>query len=187
MHVCVSKCPDKQLNTPLDVKAFANDMGSRLCTYDIPLEDYDDFSLYGQDGPCPMLPVLQRFGNNYTKICFILNFSLWLTKIVIFPLCFSTFLTVHPPSTYFLTFQILSISLMNRCFPDISVLAPESIQNTTLGIVQFFNADNIFRKVLRDMYSSKVEMLLLCCIALGKYQNNKSHSINVLKVHKISP
>ena len=36
------------------------------------------------------------------------------------------------------------------------------------GIVQFFNADDIFRKVLRDMYTSWVEMLLLCFVALGK-------------------
>ena len=63
---------------------------------------------------------------------------------------------------------------MNRCFPDVTVLAPESIRNTTTGIVQFFNADDIFRKVLRDMYSSKIEMLLLCFVALGRCKIGKS-------------
>ena len=61
MHLCVSKCPTEPLVLPSDVKRFAEETGSRLCAYDVEVEDYDDITLYSRDGPCPVLPVLQRF------------------------------------------------------------------------------------------------------------------------------
>ena len=52
MEVCVSQCPDEMLNTNLEVKEFALKTGSRLCRYDIPVEDYPTTDS-GLDGPCP--------------------------------------------------------------------------------------------------------------------------------------
>ena len=72
MHICASKCPDKLLATPDDVHQFAVDTGSRLCAYDIDIDSYTDSSLYTEDGPCPKLPVLQRYVAmmSIAQICF---------------------------------------------------------------------------------------------------------------------
>ena len=59
------------------------------------------------------------------------------------------------------------ISLMNRCGPDLS---QSSIVNKTRGFFEFINADDVFRKVLSDLYTSWREILILCAIALGLYQ-----------------
>ena len=60
MHVCVSKCPNKRLDTPQEVKEFCEETDSRLCAYNVDIEDYGDGSLYTEDGPCPDLPVYKR-------------------------------------------------------------------------------------------------------------------------------
>lgn len=61
MQVCVSKCPDRDLNTPAEAKAFAEETGSRICRYDIKLDQYDDPKLWNTNtGPCPQLPVYKR-------------------------------------------------------------------------------------------------------------------------------
>ena len=57
MEVCVKTCPGEYLRTAADVKAFAKDNGSYLCSYNIPLDQYDDTALYRREGPCPELPV----------------------------------------------------------------------------------------------------------------------------------
>lgn len=61
MQICVSKCPDRDLREKGDVKKFAEETGSRLCRYDVPIEDYDnEATVYGAKGPCPDLPVYAR-------------------------------------------------------------------------------------------------------------------------------
>ena len=59
LEICISKCPNKVLNTSQDVYDFAIATDSHLCRYDIPLEDYKNDNLYKPDGsgPCPALPV----------------------------------------------------------------------------------------------------------------------------------
>ncbi|KAK2159127.1 hypothetical protein NP493_1746g00015 [Ridgeia piscesae] len=59
MQLCVSTCPDKDLRTPEDVKEFAEQTGSRLCLYNIPVEEYTTINpdMYSKSGPCPKLPI----------------------------------------------------------------------------------------------------------------------------------
>ncbi|KAJ8000895.1 hypothetical protein DPEC_G00185140 [Dallia pectoralis] len=54
--LCVSKCPDIELKTYADVKMFALQNGSELCTYDIPVSRYTGHS--ERSAKCPKLPVL---------------------------------------------------------------------------------------------------------------------------------
>ena len=60
LQVCVKKCPDRDLIDRAAVQKFAMDTGSRLCSYNISIDQYKDKNLdYGIDGPCPKLPVLK--------------------------------------------------------------------------------------------------------------------------------
>ncbi|KPP75934.1 choline transporter-like protein 1-like [Scleropages formosus] len=57
MALCVSKCPDIQLNTYEDIKAFATVNGSFLCSYDLSPDQY--VSDPEKATKCPKLPVLK--------------------------------------------------------------------------------------------------------------------------------
>ena len=63
MEICVTKCPKQMLYTKADVKKFAEETGSHLCLYDVPVEDYEnlDDSKWSKKGPCPELPVFARY------------------------------------------------------------------------------------------------------------------------------
>ncbi|XP_059178407.1 choline transporter-like protein 1 [Physella acuta] len=56
MRICVNKCPDIDLEKPMNVYEFSQQTGSLLCRYDIDLTAYlyINSSLHG---PCPVLPV----------------------------------------------------------------------------------------------------------------------------------
>jgi len=60
MQVCVHQCPTSDLRTPQQVRDFADQNNSRLCLYDVELDDYKEESLYTKVGPCPKLPVYKR-------------------------------------------------------------------------------------------------------------------------------
>ena len=66
------------------------------------------------------------------------------------------------------------MSLVYRCVPDISDLVGMSSQqrsNLTAAysnFVEVLNSDDVYRKVLMDLYATWREMLALCGIALGK-------------------
>ncbi|KAK6324924.1 hypothetical protein J4Q44_G00042660, partial [Coregonus suidteri] len=55
MALCVSRCPDIELKTYTEVKKFALQNGSELCSYDIPVSKY---ASHGERSKkCPKLPV----------------------------------------------------------------------------------------------------------------------------------
>ena len=56
LEICVSKCPDKTLWTKQAVEDFSKATGSKLCCYDIDVDDYSEQE-FSQEGPCPVLPV----------------------------------------------------------------------------------------------------------------------------------
>ena len=61
MQLCVTKCPDEDLNSSLEVQEFSMRTGSALCRYDIPVADYVKGDLvWSPAGPCPKLPILKR-------------------------------------------------------------------------------------------------------------------------------
>lgn len=60
MQVCVKTCPDEDIKTASDAKAFALRTGSRLCRYDIDPQDYSAQRWDSTSGPCPKLPVYKR-------------------------------------------------------------------------------------------------------------------------------
>jgi solute carrier family 44 protein 1 (choline transporter-like protein) len=124
MQLCVSKCPADTIDSKEKLYEFAIETNSKLCRYDILVEDYKTLpdKDFDKGGPCPELPIYA------------------------------------------------SVSLLNRCVPDVAKLAasvPDQIKNVTSGIYAFLNADDIFRRVLSDLYSSWKEMLVLCFVALG--------------------
>ncbi|XP_072319227.1 choline transporter-like protein 1 [Eucyclogobius newberryi] len=53
--LCVSQCPSTQLQTYYDIKQFALNNGSQLCTYDIPPSRYTSHA--ERQTKCPKLPV----------------------------------------------------------------------------------------------------------------------------------
>uniref|UniRef100_A0A8C8EMP7 Choline transporter-like protein n=1 Tax=Oncorhynchus tshawytscha TaxID=74940 RepID=A0A8C8EMP7_ONCTS len=55
MALCVSRCPDIELKTYTDVKKFALQNGSELCSYDIPVSKYPSHG--ERSKKCPKLPV----------------------------------------------------------------------------------------------------------------------------------
>uniref|UniRef100_A0A8C8C216 Choline transporter-like protein n=1 Tax=Oncorhynchus tshawytscha TaxID=74940 RepID=A0A8C8C216_ONCTS len=55
MALCVSRCPDRELKTYTDVKKFALQNGSELCSYDIPVFRYPSHG--ERSKKCPKLPV----------------------------------------------------------------------------------------------------------------------------------
>ena len=63
MQICVKVCPNKDLITPEQVKQFAKDTGSRLCHYNVSIDDYGDLRLYDGSGKglCPKLPIFKRY------------------------------------------------------------------------------------------------------------------------------
>jgi hypothetical protein len=71
MQVCVSKCPDRDLFTKEQVRDFAKETGSKLCRYDIPVDDYVNQE-FGQKGPCPSLPIFERF-DSMQVFCLIIH------------------------------------------------------------------------------------------------------------------
>lgn len=83
MQVCVTKCPTEDLKTKEQVKKFAEETGSKLCRYDIPVEDYLDQE-FGKQGPCPSLPIFERY---YLCVCIFLADPCYLQCIRLVPLC----------------------------------------------------------------------------------------------------
>jgi len=58
MQVCVKKCPEIELTNKQAVYDFSKNTGSKLCRYDLDLEDYKkESTIFGKTGPCPELPV----------------------------------------------------------------------------------------------------------------------------------
>ena len=97
MQVCVSKCPTKDLMTKREVREFSLNTKSKLCRYDIPVEDYEKQE-FRKEGPCPELPIFARSSiifaclysmiwvslPNYLQrdVCdFNFIFSIWLEKM----------------------------------------------------------------------------------------------------------
>ena len=60
-QICVKTCPTSTMLLPSDVKKFAEETGSRLCDYHVDIKDYNDYSLYKKEGPCPVLPIYKRW------------------------------------------------------------------------------------------------------------------------------
>ena len=60
MQVCVSQCPPFDIDTAQQAKDFAIQHNSRLCRYDIEVDDYHKTELYTDHGPCPKLSVFKR-------------------------------------------------------------------------------------------------------------------------------
>ncbi|XP_002731355.1 choline transporter-like protein 1 [Saccoglossus kowalevskii] len=58
LEICVSKCPDIDLNTMSEVRDFTIRTGSRLCRYDYEPDSYTSVK-QGTQGPCPETPVKQ--------------------------------------------------------------------------------------------------------------------------------
>ncbi|XP_048826503.1 choline transporter-like protein 1 isoform X3 [Brienomyrus brachyistius] len=56
MALCVSQCPEKELKTYGEIKSFAINNGSELCSYDLPPPRYPGHS--ERSTKCPKLPVL---------------------------------------------------------------------------------------------------------------------------------
>jgi len=121
MQVCVSKCPDKDMVTSRDVQKFAEDTGSRLCSYDIPVSEYQNQE-FSKNGPCPDLPIFQTF------------------------------------------------DVLQRCAPDPTFLAETFMdtnrKNATTSFFRIFELDDLFRKVLSDLYTCWKEMIILCVVAV---------------------
>jgi len=59
MQVCVRQCPTSDITTPQEAKEFAIHNKSRLCSYDIGINEYTE-EKFTEVGPCPDLPVLKR-------------------------------------------------------------------------------------------------------------------------------
>lgn len=68
LKLCVKVCPSRTLYDQEDLYQFANETGSLLCRYDVPVENYlkadpltghDEVRVNGSDnyGPCPKFPV----------------------------------------------------------------------------------------------------------------------------------
>ena len=83
------------------------------------------------------------------------------------------------PSVYLIhdhnCIECCSVSLLSRCMPDPSALIGGDGEkgNVTAddieSIIDFLNADDIFRQVLSDLYTSWKELIYLVLIALGRY------------------
>ncbi|XP_077982076.1 choline transporter-like protein 1 isoform X2 [Glandiceps talaboti] len=58
MEICVSKCPDTDMENIDDVKDFSVRTGSRLCRYDYDPQAYASEN-QGTVGPCPKTPVIE--------------------------------------------------------------------------------------------------------------------------------
>ncbi|XP_038068039.1 choline transporter-like protein 1 isoform X1 [Patiria miniata] len=54
LEICVSECPEVMLNNTQDIKAFAEETGSKLCDYDVKVADYGS-TAQGVNGPCPAI------------------------------------------------------------------------------------------------------------------------------------
>ena len=66
LEICINKCPDEELTSPAEVKQWCQDHDTKLCRYDYKVEDYDNNAVlpldkWGQEGPCPELPVYPRY------------------------------------------------------------------------------------------------------------------------------
>ncbi|CAH0627232.1 unnamed protein product [Chrysodeixis includens] len=63
LKICVKECPNKKLNSLIDIQNFYKETGSNLCRYDVNLnkvttnKDYE----HSYIGPCPTLPVYETF------------------------------------------------------------------------------------------------------------------------------
>lgn len=66
-------------------------------------------------------------------------------------------------------FILFSFSLLFRCVPDISKSNVNKSQEILNKFIKVFELDDLFRKVLRDVYMCWREMIALCVIAVGKF------------------
>ncbi|XP_071954060.1 choline transporter-like protein 1 isoform X2 [Antedon mediterranea] len=97
IEICVKKCPTGNITNLEDIKAFAEESGSKLCSYNTPIEDYPT-SKQDELGPCPerdslhdSTPVFNRcipdnvkeLGKSFLETALeILNSNQYITKIV---------------------------------------------------------------------------------------------------------
>lgn len=73
---------------------------------------------------------------------------------------------------------VCSISILSRCVPDFLSMSDDN--NKTFGsvidikdikrkFVEVFELDDLFRRVLSDIYICWKELLILCGVAVGTY------------------
>ena len=65
LQVCVKECPKRFLTTPQDIDTYYRETGTNLCNYNFNFNDVRSSSIldgfYSPHGPCPRLPVYERF------------------------------------------------------------------------------------------------------------------------------
>ena len=65
LWICVESCPKYTLYRPENIQQYAEDYGVHLCSYEIDIEEYTNITLpYSDLGPCPVLPVYNRYKTN---------------------------------------------------------------------------------------------------------------------------
>lgn len=67
LKVCVKQCPSKKIESIDELKQFYEESGSNLCKYNYNFSQVANAAaakaLSGSLGPCPVLPVFERFYN----------------------------------------------------------------------------------------------------------------------------
>ncbi|XP_038856005.1 choline transporter-like protein 1 isoform X1 [Salvelinus namaycush] len=142
MALCVSRCPDIELKTYTDVKKFALQNGSELCSYDIPVSKYPSHG--ERSKKCPKLPVPPRY-------------SLFL------PVSSHTSETMLLiPFPYPLPLCSNSLPVFHRCTPvDISCYA-----QFAEAFVTFVSDNSMLHRVIAGVMASKEIIMGLCVLAL---------------------
>lgn len=85
LKICVRKCPNRQLTNPKDLYRFYTDTQSQLCRYDFNMSLLDmpipnDLTYFNILGPCPELPVDERYSKIQLTIFYFLHESKYLFK-----------------------------------------------------------------------------------------------------------
>lgn len=67
LKVCVKECPKRTLQTPADVHAYYGQTQNKLCRYDFDMnllsaaQSTNVANYFNYMGPCPTLPIYERF------------------------------------------------------------------------------------------------------------------------------
>lgn len=67
LKICVKQCPNRTLSQVSDINKYYQDTGVKLCQYDFKYSDFfnnsiqDKKVLSGTFGPCPVLPIYDRY------------------------------------------------------------------------------------------------------------------------------
>lgn len=75
---------------------------------------------------------------------------------------------------------VCSISILSRCVPDFLSMSDENktaasvidIKSIKRKFIEVFELDDLFRRVLSDIYICWRELLVLCGVAVGTYKNS---------------